>query len=179
MMNVKENTVYSLQEIQKKLDVEQHRLIHLCEKGVIIPDIGDSAGRGTMRRFSERNLFEFALALELRRFQLPLNYIAPIIRMLEAFESYAAKDLEVFSLPQSLQQKSAIKLRLIIGDGAKLYFALKSGRSDVYLGGLDLEKISDSKKPSLSGIKKTRDDPRPTFTSFMELDLNKIATNLL
>src|ERR1700722_19333350 len=105
--------VYTLQEIEKKLKVEQHKLIHLCEKGVIAPDFGDATGRGTMRRFSERNLFEFVVALELRRFSLPVAYIAPIIKVLRAFEAYAAKEIEVFALPQSLQNKPSMKLSIV------------------------------------------------------------------
>ena len=178
MTLVNAKSTYNLSDIQKRLGIEQHRLIHLCEKGVIIPDLEDSAGRGTMRRFSERNLFEFAVALELRRFLLPLTYIAPVIRMLGAFETYAARELDVFSLPSSLQEKSAVKLRLLIGNGEKLFFLLKCGRSDVYLGGIDLESLSSGKKTSLSGMRKSGEDPRSTFISFLEVDLNKIAIGL-
>jgi hypothetical protein len=177
MKKVNDTEVYSLKEIEEKLKTEQHRLIHLCEKGVIIPDVGDSSGRGTMRKFSERNLFEFALALELRRFLLPLNYIAPIMRVLEAFEKYAAKEVDVFKLPQSLQDKTSVGLKLVIAEGMKLIFVLKQGRSEIYLGQLDLE--SFSKKPSLAGIRKTVEDPRSSFVSFIEVDLNKIAASLL
>ncbi len=44
------------------LRVPQHKLIHLCEKGVVVPEIHDARGRGSSRGFSRRNLFEFAVA---------------------------------------------------------------------------------------------------------------------
>jgi hypothetical protein len=179
MRQVNEKSMFNLSDIQEKLGVEQHKLIHLCEKNVIIPGLGDSAGRGSMRRFSERNLFEFAVALELRRYQLPLGFIAPIIRILEAFESYAAKDLEVFSLPHSLQEKAAVQLHLIISQGSKLVFSIKAGKSETFLGSIDLEAIGESKKISLSGMRKSSDDPRPKCTSFVEIDLNMIARSLI
>src|ERR1700734_4138958 len=100
MSQVNEKVTYALAEVEKRLNVEQHRLIHLCEKEVVIPDFEDTKGRGTMRRFSERNLFEFALALELRRFSLPVAYIVPIMKILRTFEGYAAKEIKVFSLPE-------------------------------------------------------------------------------
>ena len=176
MVAVNKNESYALAEIQGKLGVEQHRLIHLCEKGVIIPDYEDASGRGTMRRFSERNLFEFALALELRRFLLPVAYIAPIIRILEAFEGYAAKKIEVFSLPESLQEKPSIGLKIIISEGKHLYFAFKQKRETSYLGSLDLSKKQGPH--GLNGIHSTSADPTLTAISRFEVDLNKIAASI-
>jgi DNA-binding transcriptional MerR regulator len=174
MEEVKEKEEYTLSEIQKLLKTEQHRLIHLCEKGVITPDFEDSSGRGTMRRFSERNLFEFAVALELRRFYLPLTYISPIIKVLRAFEGYAAKKLDLFSLPRSLQNQSAVGLRLIIGEGKDLYFALREKRKTVYIGSLDLS----SKIPRrLNTLKSSTTNPTENNRSRLELDLNKVATS--
>lgn len=177
MKKVNKDESYTLAEIQGKLGVEQHRLIHLCEKGVITPDYEDASGRGTVRRFSERNLFEFAVALELRRFLLPIAYIAPIIRVLEAFEVYAAKKINVFSLPESLQNKSAIGLRIIIAEGRYLYFALRQERETSFIGSLDLGKGNISKS-ALSGIRSSSHDPTTGASSRFEIDLTKIAQSL-
>jgi len=177
MGSVNEKVSYTLQEVQEKLKEPQHRLIHLCEKGVVIPDFEDAQGRGTMRRFSERNLFEFALALELRRFTLPVAYLVPIIKVLRAFETYAAKQIEVFSLPKSLQNKPSVKLNLIITDGEHLFFTLKHKGETRYIGGLDLESVQRNKQP-LSHAKVSLEDPTFSFTSRFEVDLNKIAQAL-
>lgn len=50
----------ALSEIARRLDVPQHKLLHLCEKGVVIPEIHDAAGRGSSRVFSADNFLEFA-----------------------------------------------------------------------------------------------------------------------
>lgn len=177
MSGVNKNHRYALAEIEERLKVEQHRLIHLCEKQVITPDYEDAAGRGTMRRFSERNLFEFALALELRRFLLPVAYITPIIQTLRAFEAYAAKKLDAFRLPESLQERPTVGLHLIIVEGRHLFFALTHKKETVYIGQLDLSK-SRGFKNALEEAKAHTQDPTLTATSRFEVDLNKIAESI-
>jgi len=173
MSEVKEKVVYTLQEIEKKLKVKQHRLIHLCEKEVVIPDFEDAQGRGTMRRFSERNLFEFAVALELRQFSLPVAYIAPLMKVLRAFEAYAAKEIEVFSLPRSLQNKPAVRLSIVITDGKNLFFILRHKGETSYIGALDLEASH-----GLKSAKVSHEDPTHSFISRLEVDLTKIAQSI-
>jgi hypothetical protein len=177
MTAVNEEVVYTLAEVEKRLKVEQHRLIHLCEKGVVVPDFEDAAGRGTVRRFSERNLFEFALALELRQFSLPVAYIAPLISILRAFEAYVRKDVEVFSLPRSLQEKPALRVSLIITDGNHLCFTLRLKGETSFLGGIDLQSLK-SPKSAFHQVRFSKEDPTHPFTSRLEVDLNKIAQSL-
>ncbi len=57
---------WTLTEAARLLEVPQHRLIYLCEKEVVQPDLNDATGRGSSRRFSRRNILEFAVALRLR-----------------------------------------------------------------------------------------------------------------
>jgi hypothetical protein len=154
MTEVNGKIVYTLAEIEKKLKVEQHRLIHLCEKGVVTPDFEDAAGRGTMRRFSERNLF-------------------PLMKVLRAFETYAAKEIVVFSLPKSLQNKPAVRLSIVVIDGSNLFFILRYKGETSYIGALNLEG-----SPSLKGVKTSHDDPTHSFTSRLEIDLTRIAQSL-
>lgn len=172
MSKVEEKVVYTLAQIEEKLKEPQHRLIHLCEKEVIKPDFEDASGRGTMRRFSERNLFEFAVALELRRFDLPVAYIAPIIQILRAFEAYAGKEIEVFSLPRSLQKKPSIALHLIIQDGKTFFFVLKMRGETRYVGGFDLNK---SASLALQHASLQSEDPTDGYTTRLEVDLTRIA----
>ena len=80
------NESLSLGQIQDYLDTPQHVLIHLCEKGVIIPDFADTDGRGRFRQFSRRNLLEFAIALHIRKFQIPVMATKAIINVLRKFE---------------------------------------------------------------------------------------------
>src|SRR6266852_7944039 len=93
---------FTLTQAAKTLRVAQHKLIHLCEKKVVIPDVRDARGRGSSREFSKRNLFDFAVALEMRRLELPVSYVQAVLRVLRAFESEAKTLLDEFVLPDSL-----------------------------------------------------------------------------
>jgi hypothetical protein len=66
----KQSEQWTLTEAAGLLREPQHRLIYLCEKGVVRPDYEDAKGRGSSRRFSARNLLEFAVALRLREFEI-------------------------------------------------------------------------------------------------------------
>lgn len=146
----------TLKQIQLKLNVPQHVLIHLCEKGVITPDITETKGRGQHREFSNRNLFEFAVALELRKYQIPILVVKAIIQLLSSFEHNAKKANSKFHLPKSILKPNPVLLlfiergeRLVIGMGKELIFewdlatALKSGK-------VKFEKLKDFPKNSQS-----------------------------
>src|SRR5574341_508704 len=89
---------WTLSEAARLLDEPQHRLIYLCEKGVIVPQFGNAKGRGSSRRFSERNLLEFAVALELRELTLPVDTVAAVIHFLRAFETKVAAEIQGFDM---------------------------------------------------------------------------------
>ena len=89
-------------EAAKLLGVAQHKLIHLCEKKVVVPDVRDARGRGSSREFSRRNLFDFAVALEMRRLELPVSFVQAVLRVLRTFEAEAKEMLGEFALPESL-----------------------------------------------------------------------------
>ena len=63
---------YTLTEVARRLDVPQHRLIHLCEKGIVIPGVHAASGRGSSRVFSAGNYLELAVALRLRDMFIPM-----------------------------------------------------------------------------------------------------------
>ena len=88
------------------LGVPQHRLIYLCEKGVVQPDVQDAKGRGSSRRFSARNLLEFAVALRLRGLEIAASFVAAVIYVLRAFEGSVRKEIPGFRLPGSLRTPS-------------------------------------------------------------------------
>lgn len=107
----------ALKEVQLRLGVPQHVLIHLCEKGVIEPDFAETAGRGKHREFSRRNLFEFGVALAVRRLDLPVATAAMLVRLLRSFTRAVAKAIPGFELPGAL-----------LGDGTELALHLYDGR---------------------------------------------------
>ena len=136
---------WTLTEAARSLGEPQHRLIYLCEKGVVQPDLQDAKGRGSSRRFSARNLLEFAIALRLRELELPASVIGTVTHTLRAFERKVQDQLRTFRLPESLRGAAAPDLRAIISDG-RLYLSLGTGKDvpKVY-GGIDLRRITSGK----------------------------------
>lgn len=137
---------FTLLEVARRLDVQQHRLIHLCEKGVVVPDVHGAAGRGSSRLFSSRNLLELAVALQLREMMLPVGAVGSIIHVLAAFEQQVRVELPDFSLPGSLSDDYAPDLRIIISDGRSIYFSLgMADRERRLFGGIPLTHLPDDK----------------------------------
>jgi len=130
---------WTVTEAAKLLGVPSHRLIHLCEKKVVVPDVQEARGRGSSRQFSNRNLFDFAVALEMRRLELPVSYVQAVLRVLRAFESEARTLLDKFVLPESLLVSDAPRLSLIILDGEQLYLSLaRGGEPPRVFGGVNI-----------------------------------------
>lgn len=151
---------WTLTEAARLLGVPQHRLIYLCEKGVVAPDLQDAEGRGSSRRFSNRNVLEFAVALRLRDLELPAAMIAAVIHVLRGFERAVGREFSGFRLPESLQTSGAPDLRVVIGDGRRLYFTLAVGtRPPKVYGGIDLEDLKaptnkrGGRRPNLKLVK--------------------------
>ena len=134
---------WSLSEAARLLDQPQHRLIYLCEKGVILPDFGDAEGRGSSRGFSARNLLEFGVALSLRELTVPVPSVAAIIYALRAFEKKVAREVSGFSLASSLRSTRAPSLQIILTDAGRLYFTLGNGKPKIY-GGLEFSTLTAS-----------------------------------
>jgi DNA-binding transcriptional MerR regulator len=133
---------FTLSEIARRLEVPQHRLIHLCEKGVVIPDVHGAAGRGSSRVFSSRNFLELAVALHLRDMLLPVAAVGVIVHVLRAFEQRLREDRHHFALADSLREARAPDLRVIISDGRTLYFSLgAAGKEPKLFGGIPLEQL--------------------------------------
>ena len=137
---------WTLTEAARLLGEPQHRLIYLCEKGVVQPDLEDAQGRGSSRRFSAHNLLEFAIALHLRVLEIPALSIGAITYMLRAFAHKVQQHLPDFGLPYSLRGAGAPDLRVLIKDG-RLYLTLGTGKDTpkVY-GGIDLQRLRRGKK---------------------------------
>lgn len=166
----------ALKEVQLRLGVPQHVLIHLCEKGVIVPDFADTSGRGKRREFSQRNLFEFAAALALRKLELPVATAAFVIRLLRSFATATAKLLPGFALPGSLAE-FGIELALHLYDGDLLVLAASGPPlpAPLLLGmKLDGPPTRMAARPRLE---KLAELPRD-FDAHLELDLTRIAKKL-
>ena len=131
----------TLTEIGRILDEFQHRLIYLCENSAIVPDGSDEEGRCSSRRFSERNLFEFSVALTLSEFHIPANLSKLILSIIQSFETEVQQTLPEFRSPRSLTGPKAPKLNMVLTDGSHLSFTLGVSRTTMKIvGKVDLNK---------------------------------------
>lgn len=161
---------YTLSQAARLLGEAQHRLIYLCEKGVVRPDLQDAEGRGSSRRFSGRNLLEFAVALRLRELEIPASFVGAVIYVLRAFERSLRKQLPQFRLPESLRDPRAPDLRVVIGDGRRLYFTLgAAGSPPKVYGDLDLRELEASRKSSRA-LERDLARPKPSASSGISLE---------
>ena len=145
-------TEWTLTEAAQLLGEPQHRLIYLCEKGVVAPDVQDAEGRGSSRRFSARNLLEFGVALRLRTLGIPAAVSGAVVYVLRGFEKAIGKQMPGFSLPGSLVGANAPELKVVIGDDQRLYFTLSSGKSSTRTyGGVSLQDLLESDRDTGGG----------------------------
>ena len=136
---------FTLTEVSKFLQIPQHRLIYLCEAKVVIPDKTDAKGRGSSRRFSERNLFEFLVALTLSEFHIPANVSAKMILVLRLFANEIGELVPNFQFPSSLASAISPQVNLLITNGTKIFFVLDLSKTrPIILGGVDLNKESQN-----------------------------------
>ena len=165
IMESAERGEWTLCEAARLLGEPQHRLIYLCEKGVIQPDLQDAEGRGSSRRFSERNLLEFGMALRMGALGIPASVSGAVFYVLRGFEKHVenrsaygavfyvlrgfekaiCKEIPGFSLPGSLVRVNAPELKVVIGDDRRVYFSLSTGRSAAKTyGGVRLANLVES-----------------------------------
>lgn len=157
----------TLKQVQLRLGVPPHVLIHLCEKGVIEPDFAETSGRGKRREFSQRNVFEFAVALSLRGFEIPVATTALLVRLLRSFGRAISRGLPGFAFPEALLD-GELELALHVYDGSLLVLSGRGGplRKPVYL----------SANLTEGSPRVTRLDELPRkFQARLEIDLSEIA----
>jgi DNA-binding transcriptional MerR regulator len=134
---------FTLSEIARRLDVPQHKLIHLCEKRVVVPEIRDAAGRGSSRVFSANNFLELAVALRLRDMMIPVNVAGAIVHVLRRFGQEVQTESTSPSLAESLRSRRAPELRVIISDGEAIYFSLaRPNKKPALFGGIPLHALT-------------------------------------
>lgn len=169
---------YTLTELSRILGEPQHRLIHLCEKGVVDPDLHDAHGRGSSRLFSARNLLEFAIALRLRAMNQPVAVTQAAIYVLRRFQREVARRVAGFELPGALRGKASPDLRLIISDGSTLFFQL-GGK---LFGGVPLNrsagKRGSASKQARGSSSAAFGGPERSRYARLELSITRIAQDL-
>lgn len=157
----------TLKQVQLRLGVAPHVLIHLCEKGVIEPDFAETSGRGKRREFSQRNVFEFAVALALRGFEIPVATTALLVRLLRSFGRAISRGLPGFSFPEALLQAD-LELALHIYDGRQLVLAAQGGP---FRKPLVLSANLAERSPRVAKL----DELPRKYQARLEIDLSEIA----
>ena len=187
-MSIMKNS-WTISELSKLLGQPQHRLIYLCEKRVIVPEFSDAYGRGSSRRFSGRNIFEFAITLVLSEFHFPATISANFLYAVRSFEANVkTSGLEDFSLPYSLMIPRSPEIVAIITNGSVIYFSLGfPGKLKKVFGGIDIGEISKNDNSSIANIDSQvevdlfEESNHPSTDSNVarfEINLTKIAQNL-
>ena len=176
---------WTLTQIANLLGLPQYKLIYLCEKGVIVPDGVDAKGRGSSRRFSARNLFEFMVAFTLGDFHVPTNITTNLLLALRSFDKYLAMKYPLLKLPYSLTYPDCPEVKAILIKGTHLYFSIgRANKPVVYIGGInlmdndkDLTSIGfDANVPETdSTVQRVETLPDDAGVAFLELNLSQIA----
>lgn len=165
----------ALKEVQLRLGAPPHVLIHLCEKGVIEPDFAETSGRGKHREFSRRNLFEFGVALAVRRLELPVSTAAMLVRLLRSFTRAVAKAVPGFELPGALLAQGT-ELALHLYDGHLLVLEARGGavRRPLLVGANIDDASSPTARPRIEKL-----DALPTqYEAQVEINLTQIARRI-
>ncbi|KKM40597.1 hypothetical protein LCGC14_1563670 [marine sediment metagenome] len=122
----------TLGQIAEMLDQPQHRLVHLCEKGVVEP-VKDAKGRGTVRRFDLDNVYCLAVALELQRWGLQVVLIRRFVGMLlflgQHYRKKSGEDTDLIRMFADQEKECCVTWFL----PSKLLFDTTDGRMSVDL----------------------------------------------
>ena len=176
---------WTLTQIANLLDLPQYKLIYLCEKGVIVPDGVDAKGRGSSRRFSARNLFEFMVAFTLSDFHVPTNITTNLLQALRSFDKHLAKKFPLLKLPYSLTHPDCPEVKAILIKGTNLYFSIgQVNKPVVYIGGINLMEndrdftsigFGANVPESEISIERVEILPTGAETAYLEVNLSRLA----
>ena len=182
------NKEWTLTQIANLLCQPQYKLIYLCEKGVILPDGVDAKGRGSSRRFSAHNLFEFMVAFTLGDFHIPTKITTNLLLALRSFDKHLAKKYPLLKLPYSLTYPDCPEVKAILIKGSYLYFAIgKVNKPVIYLGGVNLMDYDrnptslsfDANMPEIKfSVERVESLPSEAGIANFELNLSQIAKEI-
>ena len=154
---------------------------------MIHPDGENASGRGSSRRFSARNLFEFAVALTLWEFHIPFAISGTSLVALRSLQRVLSKSNTNFGLPYALILPDAPTIRAILTHVSCLYFAVGEGNDKTLFGGVELidlpksiawlDVVGTSNSPETS-IDYLVARPAGSERAFLELSLTQIAKDL-
>lgn len=147
---------YSFSDALRLTGVERGHLARWAELGVIAPDLGGGGVSGSHRRYSFRNIFEIAVAVEIRRMGVHNDFLKTVfqrLRMLD-IDTVATVDIpanRIFAgLPPAEQRK---KLAIIHKQGFN-----PLAHIETVTAALNSEEDSDAKRWNRFKTPSTRGD---------------------
>jgi hypothetical protein len=87
------STSFPTTQIVQTFGIPTRRVIHLAERGVVVPEHGDAGGRGSSRGYSRYNVFEFLLADRLVALGWPYHRVSWFMVALRAFRDRVVRDV--------------------------------------------------------------------------------------
>lgn len=105
---MQEAPLKTLKEVAAQLDQPAHRIIHLCESGVVKPEVG-AEGRGSVRRFNIDDIFCLRLALQLQDAGIQVPLIKPLVRALHHLKESPYLPNAVSRVEDCLDIRSVVK----------------------------------------------------------------------
>lgn len=133
-----------MKEVVKRLGVKKDALVYLCTKNVIVPDVEDPPkGRGHVRRFSEFNMFEFAVALELKDYNIKIGYISIIMRMFRKLFQELASMKDGIGWSRFKTDRTLPLLSMVIMDAEYMYFRIHNDKGDKLVPGVNFTKLRE------------------------------------
>src|SRR5262245_31515196 len=102
----------TMKEVADHFNRPAHRIIHLCETGVVRPTV-DAAGRGSVRRFSRDDTFFILLALKLQEAGVEVPLIKPLMKSLHNL----MRVREVKKFAERLGQDDLVEVIRRLGSG--------------------------------------------------------------
>ena len=114
---------FNTTQIEEILQVPQRDLLRLCEEGIIMPEFSDPNNGDEAHQFSQRNLVEFAVALEMRKLQFSFDTVHLVISVLKKFLEEVKKGIPDYS-PLHLGNKNYPRLIIRIKETETLIFSI-------------------------------------------------------
>jgi DNA-binding transcriptional MerR regulator len=118
----------TMKEVTDHFNRPAHRIIHLCETGLIRPAV-DATGRGSARRFSRDDTFRIFLALHLQESGIDIPRIKPLMEALDRLMELR----EVKKLRDRLPRSDLLEVILTIGSEQRPVLAVLTPPNHVAL----------------------------------------------
>lgn len=102
---------YLRKEISPFVDLSPRTIQYYTDAGLVKPEIDSSRGKGSKRRYSVRNMFEFLLIKKLMDFGIPLAKMKSIVE--DASNQWLQmKDAQIFILFTAKGESGSVKHRV-------------------------------------------------------------------